>query len=92
MGLCILYSAIAMSYSYETPQEYFFPGSVHSCCMWTSSPRIKGGPWLPRCVCFSHSVVSDSGFPGGSVVNDLPANAGDAGDERLIPELERSHR
>ena len=25
------------------------------------------------------------GFPGGSVVKDLPANAGDAGDSGLIP-------
>ena len=25
------------------------------------------------------------GFPGGSVVNNLPANAGDAGDVGLIP-------
>ena len=44
------------------------------------------------CVCYSHSVVSDSGFPGGSVVKNLPANAGDAGDEGLIPGLGRSHR
>ena len=31
-----------------------------------------------------------SGFPGGSVVKNLPANAGDLGDMGLIPELERS--
>ena len=30
------------------------------------------------------------GFPGGSVVKNLPANAGDAGDVGLIPGLERS--
>ena len=30
------------------------------------------------------------GFPGGSVVNNLPASAGDAGDMGLIPGLERS--
>ena len=29
-------------------------------------------------------------FPGGSVVKNLPANAGDAGDVGLIPGLERS--
>ena len=27
------------------------------------------------------------GFPGGAVVNNLPANAGDAGDSSLIPGL-----
>ena len=30
------------------------------------------------------------GFPSGSVVKNLPANAGDSGDEDSIPELERS--
>ena len=30
------------------------------------------------------------GFPGGSVVKNSPANAGDSGDPVLIPELERS--
>ena len=30
------------------------------------------------------------GFPGGSVVKNPPANAGDTGDESLIPELGRS--
>ena len=30
------------------------------------------------------------GFPGGAVVKTLPANAGDARDEGLIPELGRS--
>ena len=30
------------------------------------------------------------GFPSASVVNNLPANAGDSGDEGLIPALGRS--
>ena len=30
------------------------------------------------------------GLPGGSVVNNLPANAGDAGDMDMIPGLGRS--
>ena len=30
------------------------------------------------------------GFPGGSVLENPPANAGDTGDEGLIPGLERS--
>ena len=33
------------------------------------------------------SIVLDMGFPGGSVVKNPPANAGDSG---LIPGLERS--
>ena len=33
---------------------------------------------------------SISGFPGGSVVKNPPANAGDAGDSGSIPALERS--
>ena len=33
----------------------------------------------------------DGGFPGGSVVKNLPANAGDTGDEGLIPGPGRSH-
>ena len=31
-----------------------------------------------------------TGFPGGSVVKDLPASVGDRGDVGLIPGLERS--
>jgi len=30
------------------------------------------------------------GFPGGKVVKNLPANAGDAGDTCLVPALEKS--
>ena len=32
----------------------------------------------------------EKGFLGGSVIKDLPANAGDKGDKDLIPGLERS--
>ena len=32
----------------------------------------------------------DAGFPGGSLVKNLPANAGDSGDMHLIPGLGRS--
>ena len=32
------------------------------------------------------------GFPGGTVVKNLPANAGDIGDAGLIPDLGRSPR
>ena len=31
------------------------------------------------------------GFPGGAVIKNLPANAGDAGEMGSIPGLERSH-
>ena len=34
--------------------------------------------------------MNKKGFPGGSVVKDLPASAGDAGDVGLIPESGRS--
>ena len=34
-------------------------------------------------------VVAEEGFPGGSVVKNLPVNAGDTGDTGLIPESGR---
>ena len=37
-----------------------------------------------------YGSTREIGFPGGSVIKDLPANAGDAGDSGLIPGLERS--
>ena len=36
------------------------------------------------------SKYEQQGFPGGSVVKNLPANAGDAGDMGLIPGFRRS--
>ena len=36
------------------------------------------------------SIVLDMGFPGDTVVKNLPANAGEAGDLGWIPELGRS--
>ena len=33
---------------------------------------------------FKHYLYYDMGFPGGAVVKNLPANAGDAGDSGLI--------
>ena len=38
-----------------------------------------------------HSVTTLLGFTIGSVVKNLPANAGDSGDVRSIPASERSH-
>ena len=38
----------------------------------------------------SGAVLGRMGLPGGSVVKNLPANAGDAGDVGLIPGLEGS--
>ena len=38
------------------------------------------------------SKYEQQGFPGGSVVKNLPANAGDAGDMGLIPGSGRSPR
>ena len=37
-----------------------------------------------------HVVTKPQGFPGGSVVKNLPANAGNTGDAGSIPMLERS--
>ena len=36
--------------------------------------------------------IPSMGFPGGSVVKNLPANAGDMGDVDLIPRSRRSPR
>ena len=41
-----------------------------------------------RCTCFK--VMQLEGFPGGTMVKNLPANAGDAKDTGLIPESGRS--
>ena len=41
-----------------------------------------------RCTCFK--VMQLEGFPGGTVVKNLPANAGDARDMGLIPGSGRS--
>ena len=43
---------------------------------------------LPRCGNFGPKTGKSQAFPGGSVVKNLPAKAGDA---RFIPGLERSH-
>ena len=42
---------------------------------------------LGKLICF---VINTMGFPGGTVVKNLPANAGDARDAGLIPGLGRS--
>ena len=44
--------------------------------------------WSPKYVTISHSKDSSAGFPGGSVVKNPPANAGNTG---LIPGPKRSH-
>ena len=41
------------------------------------------------CVCLCVCRVAGEGFPGGSVVKNLPANAGDTGDTGLVPESGR---
>ena len=42
------------------------------------------------CIMYLPLTIRLMGFPGGSVVKNPPANAGDTGDESLIPELGRS--
>ena len=50
---------------------------------------------LADCLAHSHFILECDihyigGFPGGSVVKNAPANAGDTGDAGLIPALGRS--
>ena len=43
------------------------------------------------CICsYIHVSITEWGLPGGTVVNNLPANAGDTGDTVLIPGSGRS--
>ena len=74
--------------------------------MVSTHPVAWCGAWAPRkgqpsaldfmgvCVWKRGQSVSkyrlEMGFPGGSVVKNLPANAGDIGDAGLIPGSERS--
>ena len=37
-----------------------------------------------------YSIIHKMGFPGGSVIKNLPANSGDVGDSALIPGSGRS--
>ena len=66
---------------------------------WTEEP---GGysPWgckdsdmterLTHTHTHTHTHIPNNGFPGGAVVKNLPANAGDARDRGSIPGLEKS--
>ena len=45
---------------------------------------------VPVCVILAWNVVKVTGFPGGAVVKNLPANAGDARDAGSIPGSGRS--
>ena len=66
---------------------------------YSDSPVWKNGWSYPqdrwpvlsgRTVIFCHPVPSLMGFPGGSMVKNLPTNAGNAGDTSLIPGSRRS--
>ena len=50
--------------------------------VWKLLPRAQGAGLAP--------ILLVTGFPGGSVVKNLPADAGDARDVGLIPGLGRS--
>ena len=45
---------------------------------------------VPKHLNHNTNIIPCWGFPGDSVVKNLPANAGDTGDEGLIPEMGRS--
>ena len=46
--------------------------------------------WFHSVNILNNEVEDDTGFPGGSVVKNLPTNAGDAGDAGSIPGSGRS--
>ena len=73
------------------------PGDIPRLGIESVSPALAGGffttepPEKPIwTIIFCHPVPSLMGFPGGSMVKNLPTNAGDAGDTSLIPESRRS--
>ena len=80
-------------WTYYTTSLYFFSPQENKCFYLASCTRVT---WcfIPQC-CFRPSFakffeeVSREGFPVGSVVKNLPANAGDMGS---IPNPGRSHR
>ena len=75
---------------------------LHNCQLSSFPVRIYSGHHpvvIPFCFSLNHSMksfllirtgVHKTGFPGGSVVKNPPANAEDAGDLGLIPALGRS--
>ena len=48
---------------------------------------MKEGIYIIHTHTHTHTHRADMGFPGGSVVKNPPANAGDTGDMGSIPEL-----
>ena len=59
-------------------------------------PHFYSPPWTPFNGCWksaaaaAHDLIFVEGFPGGSMVDNLPAKAGGAGDMGSIPGFERS--
>ena len=45
--------------------------------------------WIKKWTYFSEKIYRSKGFPGGAVINNQPANAGDTRDMGLIPGSER---
>ena len=67
----------------------------HSCVFISAESPGTNPSQIPRGDCIKiqlTSPFSSMGFPGGSVVKNPPANAGDTGHAGLIPGLERSPR
>ena len=72
------------------------PDHSHSACTlhdeWSMAATLSH--WFSGSMLqINNSIVNTlgRGFPGGSVVKNLPASAGDAGDTGLIPGPRRSH-
>jgi len=78
---------LCLAYSYSVFQ-------VHPCCCkWKNFLCFRSWTIL-HCVCICIHIYTYiytyTGFPGGSVVKNPPANAGDARNTSLIPESGRS--
>ena len=90
---CFAYLIICLTADW--PSFSWFYSSCNSGCYRTRG-RTCGGPQelcITKCMCiqwFAMKLDKLWGFPGGTVINNLPANARDARDSGSIPGLGRS--
>ena len=73
---------------WDLPRPGIEPGSSCTGRQILSHWTAREIPILSLFICLPTSI--QGGFPGGSIVKNLPANAGDAGDLGSIPGSERS--